>query len=182
MEAPPSSFVISTGAQRSGEVWGRGVLSWERFSAGEVMGLRPAQGDEKYLLFGNHTQWKRRPPLLSSRPERSVVKRSAVQRTFSWECFSTGEVMDLRPAQGDEKYLLFGNHTQWKRRPPLLSSRPERSVVERSAVQRTFPGNVFRPEKSRAFGPPKGVKNVFPATTLNGSAALPFCHLDRSAA
>jgi hypothetical protein len=52
--------------------------------------------------------------------------------------------MGLRPAQGDEKYLLFGNHTQWKRRPPPLSSRPERSVVERSAVQRTFPGNVFR--------------------------------------
>src|ERR1700722_11266563 len=62
----------------------------------------------------------------------------------------------------------ISNHTQWKRSPPLsslrssegahqqphsmeaqpspLSSRPElrRSVVERSAVQRSFPGNVFR--------------------------------------
>src|ERR1700685_3601606 len=40
-----------------------------------------------------------------------------------------------------------------------LSSRPElrRSVVERSAVQRSFPGNGF-----------------CSATTLNGSAALPF--------
>jgi hypothetical protein len=32
---------------------------------------------------------------------------------------STGEVMCLRPTQGDEKWVLFGNHTQWKRRPPL---------------------------------------------------------------
>src|ERR1700733_12668069 len=119
MEAPPSPFVISTGAQRSGEICGPAALPWE--------------------------------------------------------CFSTGEVMGLRPTQGDEKYLLFGNHTRWKRRPPPLSSRPERSVVERSAVQRTFPGNVFRPEKSWAFGPPKVMKNTFcSATTLAGSAALPF--------
>ena len=27
------------------------------------MGLRPTQGDEKWVLFSNHTQWKRRPPL-----------------------------------------------------------------------------------------------------------------------
>src|SRR6202046_1224950 len=87
MEAPPSPFVISTGAQRSGEICGPADLSWECFSTGEVMGLRPAQGDEKYLLFGNHTQWKRRPPLLSSRPERSVVERSAVQRTFPGNVF-----------------------------------------------------------------------------------------------
>src|ERR1700722_10435175 len=75
----------------------------------------------------------------------------------------------------------ISNHTQWKRSPPLsslrssegahqqphsmeaqpspLSSRPElrRSVVERSAVQRSFPGNGF-----------------CSATTLNGSTALPF--------
>src|SRR6202046_5648669 len=158
MEAPPSPFVISTGAQRSGEICGPADLSWECFSTGEVMGLRPAQGCEK-RFSSNHTQWKRRPPPLSSRPERSVVERSAVQRTFPGNVFRPQKSW----AQGDEKYLLFGNHTHWKRRPPLLSSRPERSVVERSAVQRTFPGNVFRPEKSRAFGPPKGVKNVFPA-------------------
>src|ERR1700733_1876398 len=119
MEAPPSPFVISTGAQRSGEICGPAALPWECFSTGEVMGLRPAQGDEKYLLFGNYTQWKRRPPPLSSRPERSVVERSAVSAVLPWECFSTGGVMGLRPAQGDEKYLLFGNYTQWKRRPPL---------------------------------------------------------------
>jgi hypothetical protein len=32
---------------------------------------------------------------------------------------STGAVMGLRPTQGDEKRILFSNHTQWKRRPPL---------------------------------------------------------------
>jgi len=47
--------------------------------------------------------------------------------------------------------------------------------VERSAFQRSFPGNVFRPEKLWAFGPPKVMKTGFcSATPLNGSAALPF--------
>src|SRR6202020_2390563 len=120
------------------------------------MGVRPAQGDEKYLLFGNYTQWKRRPPPLSSRPERSVVERSAVAAVLPWECFSTGGVMGLRPAQGDEKYLLFGNYTQWKRRPPLLSSRPERSVVERSAVQRTFSWECFSTGDVMGLRPAQG--------------------------
>src|SRR6202012_2211389 len=55
---------------------------------------------------------------------------------------STGGIMGRRPTQGDEK-RFSSNYPQWKRRPPLLSSRPElrRSVVERSAVQRSFPGN-----------------------------------------
>jgi len=47
--------------------------------------------------------------------------------------------------------------------------------VERSAVQRTVPGNVFRPEESWAKGPPKVMKNgSCSATTVAGSAALPF--------
>jgi hypothetical protein len=55
-------FVISTGAQRSGEICVRGT------SLGNVFGRRshgpsPTQGDEKWVLFGKHTQWKRRPPL-----------------------------------------------------------------------------------------------------------------------
>src|ERR1700689_5622993 len=61
--------------------------------------------------------------------------------------------------------------------PSPLSSRPElrRSVVERSAFHRFFPGNVFRPEPLCAFGPPKVMTNgLCSATTLNGSAALPF--------
>src|ERR1700722_5896223 len=134
MEAPPSSFVISTGAQRSGEVWGRGVLSWERFSAGEVMGLRPAQGDEKYLLFGNHTQWKRRPPLLSSRPERSVVERSAVQRTFPGNDFRPEKSWAFGPPKVMKNTFCSATTLNGSAALPLLSSRPERSVVERSAV------------------------------------------------
>src|ERR1700735_3060431 len=89
------------------------------------MGLWPAQGDEKYLLFGNHTQWKRRPPLLSSRPERSVVERSAVQRTFSWECFST-----------------------------------ERTRSGEISVWMLSPGNVFRQNIDGPAGPPKKMKTA----------------------
>src|SRR5580704_499001 len=84
------SFVISTGApkERSGEICGVSGPSLGMFSdmamkngsysattlnggaalpfvisTGEVMGLRPAEGDEKRVLFSNYTQWKRRPPL-----------------------------------------------------------------------------------------------------------------------
>src|ERR1700733_10008934 len=58
-------------------------------STGEVMGLRPAQGDEKYLLFGNHTQWKRRPPpfVISTGAQRSGEICGPAD--LSWECFST---------------------------------------------------------------------------------------------
>jgi hypothetical protein len=57
------------------------------------MGLRPTQGDEKWVLFGNYTQWKRRPPLLSSRPElrRSGVERSAVCYLFDY-CYGPREM------------------------------------------------------------------------------------------
>src|ERR1700691_1764146 len=59
------SFVISTGApkERSGEICVPSVLSWECFSTGAVMCLRPTQGDDTWGIFGNHTEWKRRPPL-----------------------------------------------------------------------------------------------------------------------
>jgi hypothetical protein len=59
--------------------------------------------------------------------------------------------MGLRPTQGDEKRLLSSNRSLWKRHPPPLSSRPERSAVEGSAVPRTFLGNVFRPERTPDF-------------------------------
>src|ERR1700722_11673090 len=171
-------FVISTGAQRRGEICG---------VSGPFLGLR-SQGEEKRVLFSNDCCWKRRPPLchldrsaaegrdlrcqrsfpgpeksrrrktglvqqrllleappppLSSRPERGGVERSAVSAVLPWagevkamkngSCsattvagsaalpfvISTGEVTGLRPTQGDEKRILFSNHTQWKRRPPL---------------------------------------------------------------
>src|SRR6202020_1473300 len=119
------------------------------------------------------------PSPLSSRPElrRSVVERSAVSAVLSWKCFSTGEVMGRRPTQGDEKRVLFSNHTQWKRRPPLchLDRSSEGAEWRDLRCQRTFPGNVFRPEESWAFGPPKAMKNgAWSAATVVGSAALPF--------
>src|ERR1700744_6185104 len=123
-------------------------------STGGVMGLRPTQGDEKRVLFSNHTQWKRRPPLchLDRSSEGGEWRDLRFQRSFPGNVFrpeeswakglpkvmkngfcsattlngsaafpfviSTGVVMGLRPTQGDEKRVLFGNHTQWKRRPP----------------------------------------------------------------
>src|SRR5271168_1178374 len=59
--------------------------------------------------------------------------------------------------------------------PSPLSSRPKRSAVERSAVQRLFLGNVFSTEFRWAYGPPKVMKNgSCSATTIDGSTALPF--------
>src|SRR5580658_8276258 len=111
------------------------------------MGLGPTQGDEtgpvqQLLLL------EAPPSPLSSRPERSVVERSAVSAVLPWKCFSTGGVMGQRPTQGDEKRVLFSNYCCWKRRPPLLSSRPERSVVERSAVSAVLPWEVFFDRRS----------------------------------
>src|SRR5580658_7879327 len=103
------------------------------------------------------------PSPLSSRPElrRSGVERSAVSADLCWECFSTGGVMGLRPTQGDEKRVLFSNYCCWKRRPPLchLDRSSEGAEWRDLRCQRSFPGNVFRPEESWAFGPPKAMKN-----------------------
>jgi hypothetical protein len=51
--------------------------------------------------------------------------------------------MGLRPTQGDEKRLLFSNYAPREHSFFPLSSRPKRSVVERSAVQRSFLEMVF---------------------------------------
>ena len=85
--------------------------------------------------------------------------------------------MGLRPTQGDEKRVLFSNYCCWKRRPPLchLDRSSEGAEWRDLRFQRTFPGNVFRPEESWAFGPPKAMKNgSCSGTTVAGSAALPF--------
>src|SRR5580700_6906657 len=115
------------------------------------------------------------PSPLSSRPERSVVERSPVSADLSWKCFSTGEVMGQRPTQGDEKRVLFSNYCCWKRRPPLCHLDRSAAQWRDLRFQRSFPGNVFRPEESWPFGPPKVMKNgSCSATTVAGSAALPF--------
>src|ERR1700722_7331816 len=89
-------------------------------STGEVMGLRPTQGDEKTGPVQQPPSMEAPPSPLSSRPElrRSVVERSAVSADLPWKCFSTGEVMGRWPAQGDEK-RFSSNYRRRKRRPPL---------------------------------------------------------------
>jgi len=52
--------------------------------------------------------------------------------------------MGLRLTQGDEKTASVQQLLFPEAPPSPLSSRPKRSAVERSAVQRSFPGNVFR--------------------------------------
>jgi hypothetical protein len=52
---------------------------------GEMMALRPIQGDEK-LQSGNDSFWKRRPPLCHL--DRSVAEwRDLCVDASSWECF-----------------------------------------------------------------------------------------------
>src|ERR1700679_2569545 len=131
-------------------------------STGGVMGLRPTQGDENGFCSATTLPGSAALPFvistggvmgllptasvrqphspeappspLSSRPElrRSVVERSAVSAVLPWECFST----------------------EWTAPYSPLSSRPKRSAVERSAVQRSFPGNVLLAEGCEGERPP----------------------------
>src|ERR1700729_3258383 len=152
-------FVISTGApkERSGEICG---------VSGPSLGGR-SQGDEtgpvQQLLLLEAS-----PSPLSSRPElrRSVVERSAVSTVLP----CAGEVKAM-------KRVLFSNDCCWKRRPPLchLDRSSEGAQWRDLRCQRLFLGNVFRPEKSWAKGPPKVIKNgSCSATTVAGRAAVPF--------
>src|ERR1700677_1221724 len=103
-------FVISTGApkERSGEICVPAVLSWECFSTGEVMGLRPTQGDENWVLFGNPTQWKRRPPLCHL--DRS--SEGAQWRDLRSSGPFLGMLFDRSVAQSSD--LRLGNHSPWQ--------------------------------------------------------------------
>ena len=120
-------FVISTEAQRSGEICGSAVPSWECFSTEESWAHWPTKDDEKRLLFSNYSPWKHRPPLCH-------LDRSAAQwrdLRFSGpflEMFFDRGIMGLWPTQGDEKRLLFSNYSPWKRRPTLCH-------LDRSAAQ-----------------------------------------------
>src|SRR5580658_1440765 len=180
MEAPPSplssrpelrrSVVERSAFQRSfpGNVF-RPEKSWA-FAAPKVMkngfcSATPLNGSAAL------------PFVISTGAPKERSGEICVPAVLSWECFSTGEVMGLRCPQGDEKWVLFGNPTQWKRRPPLchLDRSSEGAQWRDLRFQRSFPGNVFRPEESWAKGLPKVMKNSFwSAIILNGSAALPF--------
>src|ERR1700728_4748696 len=101
-------------------------------STGGVMGLRPTQGDEKTGPVQQLHSLEAPPSPLSSRPEESwafgphtVMKNSFCSATTLNGStalpfvISTGEVMGLRPTQGDEKRVLFSNYCCRRRRPPL---------------------------------------------------------------
>src|SRR6202034_520316 len=179
MEAPPSplssrpelrrSVVERSAFQRSfpGNVF-RPEKSWA-FAAPKVMKTGFCSAT---TLNGSAAL----PFVISTGAPKERSGEICVPAVLSWECFSAGAVMGRRPTQGDEKWVLCSNHTQWKRRPPLchLDRSSEGAQWRDLRCQRSFRGNVFRPEKSWAFGPPTVMKNVCPATTLAGSVALPF--------
>ena len=117
-------FVISTEAQRSGEICGSAVPSWKCFFDRGVMGLWPTQGDEKRLLFSNYSRWSTALPfVISTEAQRS----GEICGPFLGMVFDRG-IMGLWPTQGDEKRLLFSNNCRWKHRPPLCH-------LDRSAAQ-----------------------------------------------
>src|SRR6202020_1803891 len=166
------------------------------------MGLRLTQGDEKRGPVQEPHSMEAPSSPLSSRPERSVVERSAVSADLSWKCFSTGEVMGERPTQGDEKRVLFSKYCCWKRRPLLCHLDRSAAQWRDLRFQRSRLGNVFRqgpvqqlllleappsplssrPERSvverSAFSAVSSWKcfstRSCSATTVAGSAALPF--------
>jgi hypothetical protein len=101
-EAPPSPLssrpekswafgppkVMKNGSCSAATVAGSAALPFV-ISTGEVMGLRPTQGDEKTGPVQQPHSMEAPPSPLSSRPElrRSVVERSAVSAVLSWKCF-----------------------------------------------------------------------------------------------
>src|ERR1700728_2905670 len=116
-------FVISTGAQRSGEICGVSGPS-----LGSVFRQRDEAGPVQQRLL-----LEAPPSPLSSRPERSGVERSAVSADLPWEVFFDNAM----------KRVLFSNDCCWKRRPPLCHL--DRSAAEWRDLrcQRTFPGKCF---------------------------------------
>src|SRR6202046_4071133 len=130
-------FVISTGAQRSGEICGVSGFSWKRQLS--PLSSRPEEswafGPPKAMKNGScsaTTVAGSALSPLSSRPEESwafgppmaMKNGSCSATTVAGSAvlpfvISTGGIMGLRPTQGDEERVLFSNHCCWKRRPPL---------------------------------------------------------------
>src|SRR6202020_1156653 len=172
-------FVISTGAQRSGEICGVSGPSLGRRSQGDE--AVPVQ--QRLLLAAP-------PSPLSSRPERSVVERSAVSAVLPW----AGEVKAMKRA-------LFSNYCCWKHRPPLISTGAQRSgdicgvscpsLDRRSQGDETGPVQQLvlleappsplssRPEESWAVGQPKAMKRALFSNYCGWKRRPPLCHLDR---
>src|SRR6202021_217382 len=101
-------------------------------STGEVMGLRPAQGDEKRVLFTQRLLQEAPPSPLSSRPEKSwafgppkVMKNGSCSRNDCCRkrrpplCHLDRRSHGPSAHPRDEKRVLFIKHCCWNRRPPL---------------------------------------------------------------
>ena len=115
------------------------------------MGLRPTQGDEKRVLFSNHTQRKRRPPF--------VISTGAPKERSGEICGVSGPSLGGR-SQGDEA-----------------------GPVQRLLLPEAPPSPLSsRPEESWAFVPPKAMKRVLFSNCCCRKPRPPLCHLDRSAA
>jgi hypothetical protein len=67
---------------------------------GEVMGLRPTQGDEKRLSFSNYSPLEARRSPLSSRPERTRISYFALLATSTCAALRTESRMQILNATG----------------------------------------------------------------------------------
>src|ERR1700761_1756958 len=138
-----------------------------------IMGLRPTQGDAKHASLQQLLLMEGPPSPLSSRPERSAVERSLCGGPFLEMFFDRG-IMGLRPTQGDEKPASLQQLLLMEGPPSPLSSRPERSAVERSLCGCPFLG-MFFDRGIMGLRPTQGdAKTRFSsATTAHRRTALP---------
>ena len=111
-------FVISTGAQRSGEIRGSAVFSWKCFRQRSYGPM----GSSKVMKSGSRSATTiagsiALPFVIPTGAQRSGgICGSAV---LPWKCFSTEELWANGLIQGDEKRLPFSNYHRWKHRPTL---------------------------------------------------------------
>jgi hypothetical protein len=104
----------------------------------------PTQGDEKRLLFSNYSSRKSHLFPLSSRPKRSAVERSLCGCSYLEMFFDRNTRISYFAMLATTTYAVFFKEN----RMMLINATGSRqeipgSGVERSAVQRSFRGNVF---------------------------------------
>jgi hypothetical protein len=146
------------------------------------MGLGRTQGDVKRLPFGYYCPSKRLSPLCHLDRKRSAVERSAVFPSFLEMFFGRGSHGPSAHPRGC-KTAPVRQLLSLEAPPSPLSSRPKRSAVERSAVQRILPGKCFSAEEVTGLGRTQGDEKRLPFGYYCPSKRLsPLCHLDRSAA
>src|SRR3984957_14245764 len=142
------------------------------------MDLRPTQGDEKRVLFSNYCCWKRRPPLCHLDRSAAEWRDLRCQRSFPGNVFRRRRhEPSARPGRG--KVASVRKPHSLEAPPSPLSSRPERSAVERSAVSAVLPWKCFSTRARRSGGicsapycSPKSFLGSYPA-----NPCLTFSHI-----